>query len=136
MEQMDEILSEFLVESYESLEQLDSDLLALEETPDDTERLASVFRTIHTIKGSSGFLAFEKLERLAHTGEGLLVLLRDGKLRLTDDIANGLLAMVDGVRDLLGKIESSGRGRRGGLQRVGGFAAATSNRGHTPSRLY
>lgn len=57
MEGLDEIVEEFLVESYESLDQLDSDLVALEETPEDLDRLASIFRTVHTIKGTSGFLA-------------------------------------------------------------------------------
>ncbi|MCA9063379.1 MAG: Hpt domain-containing protein, partial [Planctomycetaceae bacterium] len=106
MEMLDEIVSEFLVESYESLDQLDRDLMALEESPEDRDRMASIFRTIHTIKGTSGFLAFPKLERLAHVGENLLVPLRDGELHLTQDIANSLLAMVDGVRSMLGSIES------------------------------
>ena len=57
MEGFDEIINEFLVESYESLDTLDDDLLALEDAPDDLERLASIFRTVHTIKGTSGFLA-------------------------------------------------------------------------------
>lgn len=104
---LDEIVSEFLVESYESLDQLDQDLMALEETPDDRDRLASIFRTIHTIKGTAGFLAFPKLERLAHVGENLLVPLRDGELTLNNDIADALLAMVDGIRSILGHIEQT-----------------------------
>lgn len=105
MEMLDEIVSEFLVESYESLDQLDRDLMALEEAPEDRDRLGSIFRTIHTIKGTSGFLAFPKLERLTHVGESLLVPLRDGELKLTNDIANNLLAMVDAVRSMLASIE-------------------------------
>ena len=108
MEQMDDIVKEFLVESYENLDQLDSDLLELEEVPDDRDKLASIFRTIHTIKGTSGFLAFPKLEHLTHVGENLLVPLRDGELRLTNDIADGLLGMVDAVRQMLQHIESNG----------------------------
>ncbi|MCA9086810.1 MAG: Hpt domain-containing protein, partial [Planctomycetaceae bacterium] len=106
MEILDEIVSEFLVESYESLDQLDRDLMALEETPDDRDRIASIFRTIHTIKGTSGFLAFPLLEGVAHVGENLLVALRDGELTLTSDIANALLAMVDAVRSILANIEA------------------------------
>ena len=53
MEMVDDVVKEFLVESYENLDQLDRDLMALEETPDDKSRLSSVFRTIHTIKGTS-----------------------------------------------------------------------------------
>ena len=78
MEGLDEVISEFLVESYESLDQLDRDLMALEDCPDDRARLVSIFRTVHTIKGTSGFLALPKLERVAHVGENLLVPLRDG----------------------------------------------------------
>lgn len=106
VEVLDEIISEFLIESYESLDQLDRDLLALEEASDDHERLSSVFRTIHTIKGTSGFLAFQKLERLTHVGENLLVSLRDGELKLDNEIADALLAMVDAVRTMLNSIES------------------------------
>lgn len=106
MDQLDDIIKEFLIESYENLDRLDQDLLALEEVPDDRDRLSSVFRAIHTIKGTSGFLAFGKLEHVTHTGESLLVLLRDGKMRLNSSIASGLLAMVDAVRRILSNIEA------------------------------
>lgn len=105
---LDDIVKEFLVESYENLDQLDKDLMTLEGAPDDKSRLSSVFRTIHTIKGTSGFLAYPNLEHLAHVGENLLVLLRDGALRLNAEITSGLLAMVDAVRNILGRIESTG----------------------------
>lgn len=108
METMDDIVKEFLVESYENMDRLDQDLIALEDVPDDREKLASIFRTIHTIKGTSGFLAFPKLEQLTHVGENLLVLLRDGKLRLNNSIASGLLALVDGVRRILSNVEAAG----------------------------
>ena len=108
MEGLDEIIKEFLVESHESLDQLDSDLLALEDEPDNVERLSSIFRSIHTIKGTSGFLALPKLERVAHVGENLLVPLRDGAFRLNHHIADGLLAMVDAIREILAELEDSG----------------------------
>jgi two-component system chemotaxis sensor kinase CheA len=108
MEAMDEIVAEFLVESHENLDQLDRDLLALEQDPDSRELLASIFRTIHTIKGTSGFLAFHRLEQLTHVGENLLSRLRDGRIRLTDDRASALLNMVDAVRGLLQSIEATG----------------------------
>ena len=108
MEGLDDVIKEFLVESYESLDQLDSDLIALEDTPDDRDRLASIFRTVHTIKGTSGFLALPKLERVAHVGENLLVPLRDGALRLNESIADGLLAMVDAIREILAQLEDVG----------------------------
>lgn len=108
MEQLDEILSEFLIDCHENLEQLDQDLLALESQPEDRDRLANVFRTVHTIKGNSGFLALPKLEKVTHVGESLLVPLRDGERQLNDEIATGLLGMVDAVRDILAQLENSG----------------------------
>ena len=108
MSDSDDIVKEFLVESYENLDRLDRDLIELEKHPSDREVLASVFRTIHTIKGTSGFLAFSKLEAVTHVGENLLARLRDGQLRLNPEIATGLLAMVDVVRQVLGHIEKQG----------------------------
>src|SRR5690349_12549064 len=108
MEAIDEIVAEFLVESHENLDQLDTDLLALEQDPTSRELLGSVFRTIHTIKGTSGFLAFHRLEQLTHVGENLLSRLRDGRIQLTDDRASALLGMVDAVRGLLQSIEATG----------------------------
>ena len=103
-----EFIAEFLVESSENLDQLDKDLLALEADPADPQRLASVFRTVHTIKGNSGFFGFSKLGALAHSGEHLLGKLRDGKLRLDDRVAGTLYSMVDAVRSILQSIESTG----------------------------
>lgn len=108
MEAIDEIVAEFLVESHENLDQLDRDLLALEQSPDSRDLLAGVFRTIHTIKGTSGFLAFHHLEKLTHVGENLLSRLRDGRIALTEDRSTALLQMVDAVRALLANIEASG----------------------------
>ncbi|HJQ05014.1 MAG TPA: Hpt domain-containing protein, partial [Nocardioides sp.] len=104
-----EIIAEFLVESHENLDQLDRDLVELEQQPDSRERLSSIFRTIHTIKGTSGFLAFNRLEQLTHVGETLLSRLRDGEVVMTPPIAEGLLSMVDTVRALLEGIERTGR---------------------------
>ncbi|MFM9010265.1 MAG: chemotaxis protein CheA, partial [Planctomycetota bacterium] len=103
-----EFIEEFLVESSENLDQLDKDLLALEADPADPQRLASVFRTVHTIKGNSGFFGFSKLGALAHSGEHLLGKLRDGKLRLDDRMAGTLYTMVDAVRAILQSIEATG----------------------------
>lgn len=100
-----EIVAEFLVESHENLDQLDRDLVELERTPDSRELLSSIFRTIHTIKGTSGFLAFNRLEALTHVGENLLSRLRDGKMTMTTATTGALLTMVDTVRALLEAIE-------------------------------
>src|SRR6202140_4493510 len=106
---MDEIVKDFLIESNENLDRLDQELVKLESDPASKELLASVFRTIHTIKGSCGFLGFARLEKLAHAGESLLSRLRDGKLTLTAEITSGLLAMVDAVRHMLSAIRTSGK---------------------------
>jgi two-component system chemotaxis sensor kinase CheA len=103
---MDEVVSEFLVESYENLDRLDQDLVSLEKDPGERETLARIFRTIHTIKGTCGFLGFTKLESVTHVGESLLSRLRDGEIALNAEIAAGLLAMVDAVREILSGIET------------------------------
>ena len=103
-----EIVREFLVESYENLDRLDRELITLEKDPGNREILASIFRTIHTIKGTSGFLAFNQLEAVTHVGESLLARLRDGLLTLSPAITTALLAMVDAVRQILGSIEAAG----------------------------
>src|SRR5947209_17744420 len=104
-----EIVREFLIESYENLDRLDQDLIALEKDPTNQETLASIFRTIHTIKGTSGFLAFNQLEAVTHVGENLLSLMRDGVLKLDREITTALLTMVDAVRQMLGSIEANGK---------------------------
>jgi two-component system, chemotaxis family, sensor kinase CheA len=109
LEDLDEIIAEFLVESHENLDRLDSDLVALEQDPASRPLLGSVFRTIHTIKGTTGFLGFGHLEALTHAGESLLSKLRDGELRLTAEITDALLMLVDAVRALLTTIEATGQ---------------------------
>ncbi len=111
MAELDDLVREFLVESNENLDRLDQDFVALEKDPAARERLASIFRTIHTIKGTCGFLGFSKLESVAHVGESLLSKLRDGELGVTSDIITALLRMVDNVREILASIaEGAGEG--------------------------
>ncbi len=104
-----DIVKDFLVESYENLDRLDRDLVGLEKNPRDRDALAGIFRTIHTIKGTCGFLGFGNLEKVAHVGENLLTRLRDGQLTLNPEITTGLLGMVDVVRQMLSQIESTGK---------------------------
>jgi len=105
---MDDLTREFLLESYENLDRLDQEFVKLETDPGNLELLKSIFRTIHTIKGTCGFLGFTKLETLAHAGENLLSLLRDGQLSLNSEITTALLAMVDAVRSMLTSIDNTG----------------------------
>src|SRR5580692_5426846 len=104
----DDIVREFLVESTENLDLLDRELVQLEKDPANRATLASVFRTIHTIKGTCGFLGFTKLESVAHVGENLLSKLRDGELALNPEMTTALLAMVDAIRQMLASVEAIG----------------------------
>lgn len=105
---MNEIVQEFLVETGENLDQLDQDLVALESDPHSRELLGSIFRTIHTVKGTTGFLGFGRLESLSHAAESLLSELRDGRLELTRARTDALLEVVDEIRALLEAIEQTG----------------------------
>jgi two-component system chemotaxis sensor kinase CheA len=106
--QLDEVVREFLVESAENLDQLDRDLVRLEKEPSSRELLGSVFRAVHTIKGTTGFLGFGRLGAVAHKAENLLSKLRDGALQLDAPRATVLLDVVDTMRALLARIEASG----------------------------
>lgn len=108
MDAMDEIVREFVVESHENLDRLDRDLVELETATESRALLSSVFRTIHTIKGTSGFLGFTSLESLTHVGESLLSQLRDGKRPMTQRTTDVLLDMVDAVRAILQEIDATG----------------------------
>ncbi len=104
------IIQDFLVESEEFLQRMDQDMVALEAAPNDEELLNRIFRALHTIKGTSGFLGFEPLVRLSHRAEDVLNALRKGEAQLTRPIINALLA----ARDYLGKMLQDIRA--GGLQ--------------------
>jgi len=107
-DEMDDIVKDFLVESNENLELMDQHLLALERDPTQTDRIAGIFRGIHSIKGICGFLGFSRLEKVAHAGENLLSKLRDGKLTLNSDLGTLLLSLSDSVRAMLSTIEQKG----------------------------
>ena len=109
MDVQDDIVKDFLVESFENLDQVDRDLISLEKEPSSREILARIFRAIHTIKGTTGFLGFSRLESVAHAGENLLSRLRDGALALDSEITSALLATADAVREMLLSIEATGQ---------------------------
>lgn len=108
MGEFDAAIAEFLIESDENLSQVEHDLVDLEGHPGQEDIIASIFRAIHTVKGTCSFLGYSKLEKLAHTGETLLSLVRDGELGLTPDITSALLSMIDAIRQMLTSIESTG----------------------------
>ncbi len=104
MENNDQILDEFLLEAQEIFDQLDLDLVQLEQTPEDKKLLGSIFRAMHTLKGSSGFFGFHRLEKVAHAGESLLSKVREGTLRIDEEKTNYLLATLDRLRDIVSGI--------------------------------
>jgi two-component system chemotaxis sensor kinase CheA len=105
---VDDLTREFLIESQEGLDRMERCLTELEERPEDRELLADIFRSVHTIKGTTGFLGFSRLEKLAHAGENLLGLLRDGKMVANAEIISALLSLLDALRGILSNIEASG----------------------------
>jgi two-component system chemotaxis sensor kinase CheA len=104
-----EMIREFLVECDENLSRLDQDLVELEKRPRDKDLLSSIFRTIHTIKGACGFLAFTTLEKITHQAETLLSQLRDGKRELNPALVSLILETVDATRKVLASIEADGK---------------------------
>ncbi len=104
---MDEFIKEFLAECQEGLNQFETELLELEKDPRSQKTLSSIFRIVHSIKGSSGFLGFKKMAAVTHEGEDLLGRLRDGRLNLSAEITSGLLGMIDAMREILASIEAT-----------------------------
>ncbi|MBU3554877.1 chemotaxis protein CheA [Polynucleobacter sp. UB-Piko-W3] len=107
MDNNDQILTEFLIEAQEIFDQLDLDFVQLEQTPDDKKLVGNIFRAMHTLKGSSGFFAFHRLEKVAHAGESLLSKIRDGALILNADMTDALLETSDRLREIVAGIEKS-----------------------------
>ncbi|EAI3917759.1 hybrid sensor histidine kinase/response regulator [Campylobacter upsaliensis] len=108
MEDMQEILEDFLVEAFELVEQIDHDLVELESNPEDLELLNRIFRVAHTIKGSSSFLNFDVLTKLTHHMEDVLNKARHGELKITPDIMDVVLESIDRMKTLLNSIRDNG----------------------------
>jgi two-component system chemotaxis sensor kinase CheA len=107
MDEFQEILQDFLVESFELIEQLDQDLVELENRPDDLELLNGIFRVAHTVKGASSFLNFDVLTHLTHHMEDVLNKARHGDLRITPDIMDVVLESIDLMKALLHTIRDT-----------------------------
>ncbi len=103
-----DVIREFLIESNENLARLDQEMVQLEKRPQDPQLLASIFRTIHTIKGTCGFLGFATLGAVTHLAENILSQLRDGKRPLTPELVTLILEAVDAVKTVLVAIETTG----------------------------
>lgn len=108
MDDIQELLGDFLVECGENLEEFEENLLSLEKSPEDHKLLDSMFRMIHSIKGASGFMSFSNLESLTHKTENVLDLLRQDKGEVTQDLISTFLSVCDEVKTLFVKIQESG----------------------------
>ena len=104
---MDDLLSEFLTETTESMETLDLELVKLEQNPNDQEILSNIFRLVHTIKGTCGFLGLPRLEAVAHASENVLGQIRDGKLEVSADAISLILASLDQIKMILNELEKN-----------------------------
>lgn len=105
---MDDLLSEFLTETNENLAVLDVELVKLEQNPNDIDLLSNIFRLVHTVKGTCGFLGLPRLESVAHAGENVLGKVRDGELNVTAQAVTLILACLDRIRSIMGDLEASG----------------------------
>ncbi|GGF56094.1 ATPase [Terasakiella brassicae] len=104
---MDDLLSEFITETSESLMVLDSELVKFEQDPNDTEILSNIFRLMHTIKGTCGFLGLPRLEKVAHAGENVLGKFREGTLEVTPQAVTLILHAIDTIKELLQTLEET-----------------------------
>ena len=104
---MDDLLAEFLTESNEGLQVLDNELVKLEQNPNDPELLSNIFRLMHTIKGTCGFLGLPRLEGVAHAGENVLGRLRDGEITVSPEIVSLILECLDRIREILAALEAT-----------------------------
>ena len=105
---MDDLLQEFLAETTESLAVLDIELVRFERETSDATILSNIFRLMHTIKGTCGFLGLPRLGAVAHAGENILGKFRDGELEVTPHAVTLILKAIDRIRSLLGEMEVTG----------------------------
>ena len=104
---MDDLLSEFLTETAENLSVLDVELVRLEQNPQNPELLGNIFRLVHTIKGTCGFLGLPRLERVAHASENVLGKFRDGTLTITPGAVSVVLRSLDTIKGILAVLEAT-----------------------------
>lgn len=105
---MDDLIGEFIAETNESLAQIDVDLVTLEQNPGDQEILGNIFRLMHTIKGTCGFLGLPRLEKVAHHAENVLGRFRDGDLEVKPDYVTLIFQSIDRIKMLIESIEETG----------------------------
>ncbi len=104
-----EIIDDFIQESQEGLDQLDTDLVALEDNPGEMDLLNKVFRTMHTLKGAAGFLGFNSIQSTAHKSEDVLNRIRTGDMESSPEIVDVLLEALDVIKHLMSDLANSGK---------------------------
>lgn len=104
---MDDLLNEFLTETSESIDVVDVELVKLEQDPNNKEVLDNIFRLVHTIKGTCGFLGLPRLESVAHASENVLGKYRDGELMVTEDSVTVILESLDRIKEILAGLEQT-----------------------------
>lgn len=110
---MDDLITEFLTETNESLGELDLDLVKLEQNPNDKELLSNIFRLMHTIKGTCGFLGLPRLEKVAHHAENIMGRFRDGELEVTPDYVTLIFESLDRIKGIMSGLEDTGEEPQG-----------------------
>uniref|UniRef100_UPI003B014E1C Hpt domain-containing protein n=1 Tax=Roseomonas sp. USHLN139 TaxID=3081298 RepID=UPI003B014E1C len=105
---MDDLLADFLTETNEGLAALDVALLKLEKAPDDRPTLSEIFRNVHTIKGTCGFLGLSRLEKVAHAAENVLGRYREGTLQVTPEGITLILSALDCLKSIVAGLEATG----------------------------
>src|ERR1700749_2727702 len=125
---MDDLLREFLTETSESLDTVDNQLVRFEQDPNNAKILDNIFRLVHTIKGTCGFLGLPRLEALAHAAETLMGKFRDGAT-VTGDAVSLVLSTIDRIKTILADLERNQKEPAGSdadlierLERMAGFA--------------
>lgn len=104
---VDDLLQEFLTETVERMDELDVEIVKLEQAPDDPELISNIFRLVHTVKGTCGFLGLPRLEAVAHAGENVLGRIRDNEIEVTPDIVSLILAALDRIKEILFALEET-----------------------------
>src|SRR6186713_2312230 len=104
---MDDLLREFLTETGESLDTVDNQLVRFEQDPSDAKILSNIFRLVHTIKGTCGFLGLPRLEHVAHASENVLGKFRDGELQVSPQAVSAILESLDTIKLILSVLEAT-----------------------------
>lgn len=104
---MDDLLNEFLTETNESIDVVDAELVRFEKDPNDKAVLDNIFRLVHTVKGTCGFLDLPRLEAVAHASENVLGKFRDGELQVTTEAVSLILASIDAIKSIMADLEAT-----------------------------